>query len=270
MKWTYIARGFLSVAVLGMALVACGTTPAAQQPTAAPATAAVATSMPSATTEPTLAPAVAEPTAGAERPTAAPTVALATAVPVEATQAAPMPTPTFAAPTDETLPIAKAALAAVKGAGAGSPVVAGVTGVESDYAAVLALPFGQRPQYVYLQRKGGAWTVLQATSMPSSLALEQLGVPESLMSASDASAVMDAWMAQLQDPRGQGVEGSIVVEGVAGDYARVSFAPANPTKQDGFTAFLKRESDSWKQLTGGTAFDEGTLRQLGIPKELWG
>jgi hypothetical protein len=51
--------------------------------------------------------------------------------------------------------------------------------------------------------------------------------------------------------------------------SRVLFSPADPTTQDGFTAFLKRENDSWKQLTGGTAFDEESLQQLGIPKALW-
>ena len=41
--------------------------------------------------------------------------------------------------------------------------------------------------------------------------------------------------------------------------------PADPTARDGFTAFLKQESGGWKQLTGGTAFDQQNARPAGHP-----
>jgi hypothetical protein len=126
----------------------------------------------------------------------------------------------------------------------------------------------ERPQYVYLYRASGAWQTLLTTATPSSQTLQQLGVPQSLMLSSDATAVLDTWTAQLQDPRGEGLDGYVVVDGIVGNYARVQVTPADPTLRDGFTAFLKRENGSWKQLTGGTAFDAQTFDQFGIPPEL--
>ena len=83
--------------------------------------------------------------------------------------------------------------------------------------------------------------------------------------SSDAVAVLDTWTAQLHDPCGERLDGYVVVDGIAGDYARVQFVPADPTARDGFTAFLKQESGGWKQLTGGTAFDQQNARPAGHP-----
>jgi hypothetical protein len=250
-------RRLLAVGLLGAVLAACGATGATQGPqvTAAPAP----TQAPQLAVEPTARPAATAAPVQVPQPTQAP----------QPTVTQPIPTPEFAAPSADTRAAADALLAKLRQAHAGAPVLVGITGVEGDYASALALPFGERPQYAFLKRAGAAWEVVFASSIVSGEVLGQAGVPASLTQTSDTSAIVDAWLSQLQDARGTGVEGDVEVEGIAGDYARVSFRPADPMVRDGFTAFLKRENGDWQQITGGTAFDTEALKQLGIPQELW-
>lgn len=187
----------------------------------------------------------------------------------DATDALPQPTPTFAPPTTDYRAIAATVAKPTKEAYATTPLLVGVLGQDGDYAAALASPFGDRPQFAFLQRTDGAWKTIFVGSTPSSERLKQAGVSESLMSPSDTYAVIDAWMAQLQDPKGAGVDGYLEIAGIDGDYARGQFTPSDPSVQDGFTAFFKRQNDNWKQLTAGTAFTPTDLQQLGIPKALW-
>jgi len=183
--------------------------------------------------------------------------------------AAIVPTPTFAPPGVDDKAIGEAAMTESQQAYADVPTVVGVIGSEGDYAAALAAPFKQRPQFVYLKRSGSGWETLFIGATPSGQQLASLGVPESLMSANDRYAVMDALVAQLQDERGEGVGGYLTVTGVAGDYARAEFAPIDPMVRDGFTSYLKRENDVWTQLSAGTAFFPEDLEKLGVPEELW-
>jgi len=170
---------------------------------------------------------------------------------------------------DDSLAIGKTLLAYLKPNQQSKPVVVGATALNGNYAAAIAQPQGEKTIYAFLKQTAVGWEVIEVTDLPSRQLLRQKGVPVSLMQTNDASLVETTWMEQLQDPRGEGAEGTVVVEGIVKDYARVFFSPADPTQRDGFTAFLKRESHKWKQITGGSAFDQATLRTLGIPQELW-
>ena len=153
------------------------------------------------------------------------------------------------------------------------PTVVGITGIEGEYAAAVAYPFGERPHYIYLQRTAGTWQVLMATAIPSSNALQQAGVPASLGSSSDADLLIGGFVGtyaeQMQPPRTTGLEGTVVVEGQIGDYARLFFTPADPATVDPLTAFWQRKDGRWQQLTAGSGFDEAMLQQFGIPPQLW-
>lgn len=180
----------------------------------------------------------------------------------------PPATPTLV-PQDESRAIGELVLTHLRPAQEGKGVLVGAIAVDGDFAAALALPQGDRPIYAFLQRDGAGWDVIEATSIPSGELLREKGIPESIMQTSEASVIVDNWMGQLQDPRGEGANGYVVVEAIAGDYARVGFTPADPQTRDGFTAFLHREGERWSQLTAGTTFDRESLGQLGIPQGLW-
>lgn len=98
--------------------------------------------------------------------------------------------------------------------------------------------------------------------------LRQRGIPEQLWAASDAGTVIDLALAQLQDPRGAGLDAYVTRPRVAGDWARLWFVPAAAEHRDPATAFFKRENGQWGFATAGTAFPEDQLRQMGVPQEL--
>lgn len=135
----------------------------------------------------------------------------------------------------------------------------GVTGLDGDYAAALASLRGQRPLFVYLHRQGGAWDVIEATSIPSGEVLSQLGVPDSITLADDAYSIIDLALARQQDTRGDGLNG----------YAASKVAPAQSEQLDDVTAFYKREGGAWAWLTGGTALPREQLSEMEVPEALW-
>lgn len=171
-------------------------------------------------------------------------------------------------PTQVQQPILDAAWQALKPQYPQQPLLIGLITTQGKYAAALATPLGQRPLYVYLQLQNNQWTVIEATSIPSSEVLRQKGVPDSLTLASDAYSVIDLTTSRVQDPQG-GLNGYITAPRIDGDFARLVVAPADSEQRDPPTMFFKRENGTWRWLTAGTAFPEDNLTQMGVPKSLW-
>lgn len=61
----------------------------------------------------------------------------------------------------------------------------------------------------------------------------------------------------------------VTVEKVDGKYARAKATPRDATKADPAWVFLKKENDTWRGLTLGTAFAPEDYREHGIPRSLW-
>jgi hypothetical protein len=122
---------------------------------------------------------------------------------------------------------------------------------------------------VYLAKRSNSWQVVQATANPATAVLRQQGIPEQLYANSDRAAVTAQAVAQLQNPRGQGLNAYVTRPRIAGDWARLWFAPATAEGIDSVSAFFKRESGTWSFNTAGSAFPEDDLRQMGVPQELW-
>ena len=106
---------------------------------------------------------------------------------------------------------------------------------------------------IALTRRGNSWKVVPATETPGG----------------NNYAVIDLVLAQLQDPRGTGLNIYATLPRVAGNYARLSTSPSLDENLDGATMFFKRVNGACRFLTAGTAFPEDNLRELGIPQELW-
>jgi hypothetical protein len=166
-------------------------------------------------------------------------------------------------------PILDAAYAALRAQAPKVKLAVGLVDVADAYAAVRALPIGQRPIFVYLKQQPAGWTVIEATTAPSASVLLKLGVPERLLQASDARAVLDLTLAQLQDARGTGMNAYVTRPRIAGDVARLWAVPATAENRDPVTMLFKRDGGTWRFLSAGTAFPEDDLRALGVPKELW-
>jgi len=165
-------------------------------------------------------------------------------------------------------PILDAAYAAVRATNPQAKLAVGLVDVVGDYAAVEALPFGQRKIYVFLQRQANTWRVVEATSIPSAEVLRQRGIPEELLRASDRSIVIDLVLSNIQDARGQGMNSYITRPRVSGDWARFWVVPALNLQLDPATQFYRRVGGTWRFETGGSAFPEEQLREMGVPQEL--
>jgi hypothetical protein len=150
-------------------------------------------------------------------------------------------------------PILDAAYASLRASGQRVKLAIGLIEVNGDNAVVLARPFGQDAVTIALTRRGNSWKVVPATNRPGG----------------DTFAVIDLALAQLQDPRGTGLNIYVTQPRVAGNYARMTAAPSLAENLDGATMFFKRVNGAWRFLTAGTAFPEDNLRELGVPQELW-
>lgn len=150
-----------------------------------------------------------------------------------------------------------------------TPLAIGLIDVSGDYAAVLAAPKGQLLTYVFLKSQSLNWQVMEITTSPSADLLRQRGIPERLGQATDAYQVVKGALAQLQDPRGNGMNAYVTHPRISGDFARFWVAPAASEQLDTVTMFFQRKNGAWSFLTAGSAFPEEDLRALGVPQDLW-
>jgi hypothetical protein len=149
-----------------------------------------------------------------------------------------------------------------------APVLVSLVVEHEGYGAALALPFGYRLQHIFLRRQQGIWEVIAPPDSPSRERLLREGFPEAVLEHSDSHAVVETWMAQLQDPRGSGAHGSVRLEGMEGSYARVCFQPADLRHRDPVTEFLHHDGAKWHPPAVGTTFEPEMLRELGVPESL--
>ena len=105
--------------------------------------------------------------------------------------------------------------------------------------------------------------------MPSSTILRQRGVPEQLLQSSDRSAVIDRGLAQIQDPLGSGLNAYLTRPRIAGTWARLWVVPGTEFGVDPGNWFFRKVGGEWRFETGGSAFPEEQLREMGVPRELW-
>jgi hypothetical protein len=150
-------------------------------------------------------------------------------------------------------PILDAAYASVRASGQRAKLAVGLIDVNGDNAVVLARPFGQDAVTIALTKRGDSWKVVPATETPGG----------------NNYAIIDLALKQLQDLRGSGLNVYVTRPRVAGDYARMMAAPSPAEQLDPPTMFFKRVSGTWRYLSAGTAFPEDSLRELGVPQELW-
>lgn len=151
-----------------------------------------------------------------------------------------------------------------------SAYVVAVTGLEGSYASGVIARFGALQQVFYAQLQTDRWEIVFTGTEPDPALLTSVGFPAEMLELTPANGFASAWMAQLNDPRGSGSNGIILLEGLVGNYARGLFIPADLSDADPVTAFFRRNSaGTWEQLTAGTAFGPDLLSELGIPQELW-
>lgn len=147
-------------------------------------------------------------------------------------------------------------------------LLVGLTGIFGDYAAAQATPDGERPLFVYLQRVDGSWQVIQATAIPSSVVLDELGVPEALTQETPQTMVQDAAVFYVRDTFGA-IDGYLSYPQVVADHARLWLVPAADANLEIALIFFEREGPAWQYLTSGSAFAPDDLQALGIPEALW-
>lgn len=147
------------------------------------------------------------------------------------------------------------------------PAVTGATARAGDYAAAMAGVFGEeRPRHLVLRRdEAGAWAVILDTPEPTAAALAELGAPESLAQEHELDGLYRAAIAHLQDPRGQGLNGHLLLHRLDQGYAKLTLVPVDPLTRDPFTMFFGPGEGGWRFLTGGTAFMGPELDALGVP-----
>jgi hypothetical protein len=72
----------------------------------------------------------------------------------------------------------------------------------------------------------------------------------------------------VQDRRGQGMDGSLVIEAFADSFARVLFVPSVAEQGDTPTLFFAGTQTGWQFITAGTAFTAADYDALGIPESV--
>ncbi len=151
----------------------------------------------------------------------------------------------------------------------GKPAAVGALAQAGDYAVAQASVFGEeRPRTLYLRHDAGGWNVVLDTTIASVAQLEAAGVPLSLAQSDPRRDVLTAAANHLQDPRGQGVDGSIVIEAFDGSYARLIFVPTNRDLYDTPTLFFAGTQSGWQFVTAGTAFRPEDYDALRIPENM--
>lgn len=148
----------------------------------------------------------------------------------------------------------------------GRPAVVGALAQAGDYAVAHATVFGaERPRTLYLRHDADGWNVVLDTTQVGASLLEQAGVPLALADASPRADVLDAAAAHLQDPRGRGSDGSLVLEAFDGSFARLVFLPTQRDLYEAPTMFFAGTQSGWHFVTAGTAFRPEDYDALGIP-----
>ncbi len=149
--------------------------------------------------------------------------------------------------------ILSAAYASMRSRYPNSRIAVGVVDATDYKATVLARSSTGDLLTIDLSRRGGAWQVVPASETPGG----------------SAAAIIGLALAQLQDPRGAGMNAYVTRPWIAGDWARVWFVPGTAEGVDSVSAIFRRESGTWRFVTAGGAFTEDDLRGLGVPQQLW-
>jgi hypothetical protein len=165
--------------------------------------------------------------------------------------------------------VAAWALEHLHAAAPGRPAVVGALAQAGDYAVARAHVFGeQAPRTLYLRHDAGGWAVVLDTAVAGVAQFEEAGVPFSLAQPSERRDALDAAAAHLQDARGQGMDGSLVIEAFADSFARVVFVPTDRDHYDTPTMFFAGTQSGWQFVTAGTAFTAADYDALRIPKSV--
>lgn len=160
------------------------------------------------------------------------------------------------------------ALEHMHAAAPGRPVV-GALAQAGDYAIVRARVFGEElPRTLYLRHDADGWAVVLETTADGVAQLEPVGVPFSLAQADERRDALDAAEAHLQDPRGQGLDGSLVIVAFADSFARMTFMPTERDRYEASTMFFAGTQSGWRFITAGTAFTADDYDALGIPESV--
>jgi hypothetical protein len=147
------------------------------------------------------------------------------------------------------------------------PAVVGALTQAGDYALVQARVFGEEtPRTLYLRHDADGWVVVLETTAAGVAQLEETGVPVSLAQSDERRDMLDAAEAHLQDRRGKGMDGSLVIEAFVDSFARVIFVPSEGKQNDTATMFFAGTQTGWQFITAGTAFTAADYDALGIPE----
>jgi len=151
----------------------------------------------------------------------------------------------------------------------GQPAVVAALAKAGDYAVAQAHVFGEEtPRTLYLRHDADGWAVVLDTTSPGVAQFEQAGVPFSLAQPGERRDAVVAAEAHLQDPRGQGMDGSLVIEAFADSFARIVFMPTDRDHYDTPTMFFAGTQSGWQFITAGTAFTPADYDALRIPKSV--
>jgi hypothetical protein len=151
----------------------------------------------------------------------------------------------------------------------GRPTVVGALAQAGDYAVVQARVFGEEtPRTLYLRHDADGWAVVLETTTAGVAQFEMAGVPFSLAQPDERRAMLDAAEAHVQDRRGQGMDGSLVIEAFADSFARVIFVPSEGDQYETPTMFFAGTQTGWQFITAGTAFTAADYDALGIPESV--
>jgi hypothetical protein len=181
------------------------------------------------------------------------------------------PSDVAAQPLDEQgqLEVAAWALDHLHTAAPGQPVVAAALAQAGDYAVAEAHVFGEQgPRTLYLRHDAGGWAVVLDTTIAGVAQLEEAGVPLSLAQPDERRDALVAAVAHLQDPRGQGMDGSLLLEAFADSFARVVFVPTDRDHYESPTMFFAGTQSGWQFITAGTAFTPDDYDALRIPESV--
>jgi hypothetical protein len=126
----------------------------------------------------------------------------------------------------------------------------------------------------------GRKTTVKTTQLVSILLVALLlagCAPAAPAAAPTPTAVVDSVTAAIQEAVAAHTSGGggaapfrMRVEGIEGDYARVTLVPNNPQTMEGGTLFLQRKEGGWQVIIAGSAFMPEELDALGIPAALRG
>ncbi len=122
-------------------------------------------------------------------------------------------------------------------------------------------------------RSGAAPTAVSAiptsqAAMPTQQVAQPTSVPATTVDQ-QTDAILAAAEKALEAVR-LSTPGTLHVQQVDGDYARVQWTPNDPNATDPSYIFVQRTNGTWKPIAGpGTAFGPDDLQPHGVPQSLW-